>query len=640
MTMSRPQNKQLLNAVLDAKQSNGTHDEEEALDEEDIKRLANQQEQSRKRFDDVLTQPSSHWRAHSDISYVRDALVTVLDHIRGEGSDAHRMAPSSSTTDDAAKKSNADNGHGDNHDDDMGVDEFSDALEGVTPSKEHAHKNNSDNSTNSNVQDSPQSPSQMSPQASLSTRAKYIPLRLSVQERKLLRLVEAALNVSEYTDVVDVLATRGKTKQRVRTQIRDLCSILTGLAVANDYTQGQKLVSNRDFAANEAFFQDAFEVARRHKVANPEKNRDIYGKLIHMLQDSNQEDIKTMLEFACVKPMLTVHSYLDERDGLALLDDHPVIEMATREIIPDGKTRRAVQGEIHQKERAVRTLAKRHRNGSTLTDEDVRQCLYSIGDNNAYLRCARDPCDLMINYLHKYFTVDTPTDKASSLSIAEGIGGARLTHDHAMQFKYVYQSLALWREVCHEMYKLWYLSETDLLNPKNPYVLKNTGQGLNRVQPSPNVLRSMHEILSSVQKRVGIWVGSSVVHLGDYNVPNALVFIDKYAQVQRILGPLCTCIRRLGDIASEDKRSGGGLGRGVGKYVNESFGGVEAARKSILRDFFRYAFDGSGATDWFSAGSCIDGRLTSAWNWCSEVERKSYWPLMLLTGFTGFDGDF
>jgi hypothetical protein len=35
---------------------------------------------------------------------------------------------------------------------------------------------------------------------------------------------------------------------------------------------------------------------------------------------------------------------------------------------------------------------------------------------------------------------------------------------------------------------------------------------------------------------------------------------------------------------------------------------------SIAVDFFRSAFDGSGADNFFDAGSCIDGRLTSAWN--------------------------
>lgn len=115
-------------------------------------------------------------------------------------------------------------------------------------------------------------------------------------------------------------------------------------------------------------------------------------------------------------------------------------------------------------------------------------------------------------------------------------------------------------------------------------------------------------------------------------MPNAFMFIDKYTQVPRILAPIVTTIRLLPVVARKDP--------GIKKYLHNEFGGVEKLKLLILSDFFRHAFDGSGADNFFDAGSCIDGRLTSAWNWCSKLERKPYFPAFLLTGFIGFDGDF
>jgi anti-sigma-K factor RskA len=143
-----------------------------------------------------------------------------------------------------------------------------------------------------------------------------------------------------------------------------------------------------------------------------------------------------------------VHSVLEEHDVLELLRDD-LLPIATKEIYSEGRTRREVQKDIKSKEKAIETLASRYARGR-LTQEEVRQCLYSIGDNHAFLRTNRDPCERMIAYLQKYFhPTDPGKDESTSLAIRSGRGGARLSHDHAKQYAYVIQSLTLWREILH-----------------------------------------------------------------------------------------------------------------------------------------------------------------------------------------------
>ena len=75
------------------------------------------------------------------------------------------------------------------------------------------------------------------------------------------------------------------------------------------------------------------------------------------------------------------------------------------------------------------------------------------------------------------------------------------------------------------------------------------------------------------------WVGLSVVHLGDRDVPNALVFIDKYTQIPRILRPLVDVSKFLGDKNMHSPQ--------VSTYIEEEFGEPESLNKAILCDFFK-----------------------------------------------------
>ncbi|KNZ76028.1 UPF0652 protein [Termitomyces sp. J132] len=460
-------------------------------------------------------------------------------------------------------------------------------------------------------------------------RAKYIPLRLTLVERKYLRLLEAALNVSEYTDKIDTIGFGLSKAKRIVQQIRELCAIMSGLLLAADYKQGQELFTDRDFESNAEFYQSIFELGRRHKIMNPDKMRTTYGKLIYLLQDSQSHDVKELLNFSCVRPIKTVYSVLEEYRATDLLRDD-LISVATKEIYSEGRPRRDIQKDIKSKERAIEILAARYERDG-LSQEKLRQCLYSIGDNHAFLRTNRDPCERMINYLKEHFHPTQAKDSKSSLAIRSGRDGARLSHDHGKQYAYVLQSLTLWREILHDMFHLWSLAEQDLLAENVPYRLRDTGQGLNRVQASPKTSRMMHNILYKAQKSVGTWIGSSVIHMGDHNVPNALMFIDKYTQIYRILLPICNPLSQVPSLAAKPA---------LRSYIEDEFGSTENLTREILGDFFRHGFDGSGADNFFDAGSCIDGRLTSAWNWCATIEKKRYFHVFLLAGFVGFDGEW
>eukprot|EP01123_Difflugia_compressa_P014959 TRINITY_DN8170_c0_g1_i1.p1 TRINITY_DN8170_c0_g1~~TRINITY_DN8170_c0_g1_i1.p1 ORF type:complete len:398 (-),score=60.55 TRINITY_DN8170_c0_g1_i1:65-1222(-) len=375
-----------------------------------------------------------------------------------------------------------------------------------------------------------------------------------------------------------------------------------------------------NFMANEEFFQHVFEVGRRYKIMNPDKMRTTYGKLMYIIQDAVMPGI---IDFNVHLPVCTVYDFLEEKSQTAILSDPDVLTATQCIAETEFTTRQEVQTILKQKEEARSKLKANYVNNQ-FTVSDMELVLESLTDSNAYILLNRHPVDMMIHYLKTYFSRENEEEEFS-LAIYARSEGSCLTHNHKTQYTFVLQSLELWREIQHEMFKLWISSDKDLLG-RHSYKLEDTGQGVQRVQSAPEVSQAMSSVLHKVQSRLDRWVGLSVVHLGDRDVPNALVFIDKYTQVPRILGPIVSTIERIGKLA-HDKL--------CGQFITE-MGGVEKLRKQILCDYFKHGFDGSGD----DGGSCIDGRLTSSWNWTSKLEKKPYYEIFLLCGFSGFDGSF
>ena len=102
---------------------------------------------------------------------------------------------------------------------------------------------------------------------------------------------------------------------------------------------------------------------------------------------------------------------------------------------------------------------------------------------------------------------------------------------------------------------------------------------------------------------------------------------DKYTQVPCILNPICDFVAAIPELVGDSK---------VGKYVEDQFGGGEELKMMVLQDYFKHGFDGSGD----DGGSCIDGRLTSSWNWTSKIAKKKYYHAFMFAGFQGFNGEW
>ncbi|EDR24355.1 hypothetical protein, conserved [Entamoeba dispar SAW760] len=456
---------------------------------------------------------------------------------------------------------------------------------------------------------------------------KYHPMRLNEKERILLEVLESALDVSEYTDNVDIarsdygmyyfgsysyysqrdVSINKRTKQQIiKEQHQELKQIIIGLLMGNSYRDCIKLLHNPTLL--EECIQNCFEVGRRFKISNPHLMRTTYQKMMHILQDAilyNPSFIGPEFEQTKkFKEILTVGLFAKENQ-LEDVFNEPNFRVAVLPAVGSGTERENARKEIIKK-----------------YGGETERMLLSISDGFA---SAASMCGVVHQMLHDLKKGYQESTKLTDLTIKWGVRGSRISHSHSEQFIFVSQSLTLWWNVMQNMPLLWNTTDKEFLSGSN-YSLVNTGQGLQRMQSAPNVSGVMHQILANTKQKLcnDGWRGLSVVHMGDQDVPNCLFFIDKYSQVPWIVAPIVKTTTRI--IKDNNKR----LDNLFTQYTREQWSTL------IYRDFFQHGFDGSGS----DGGSCIDGRLTSAWNWCSMIERYIFYPFFLVTDFEGFEGPY
>lgn len=469
-------------------------------------------------------------------------------------------------------------------------------------------------------------------------------LRLSDKERETLQLLMAALKVSEYTDDVDDYRLHRRENQMLPS-MKEFMSAVVGLTVAASELPPQvrraleKESGEPSLATCTPLLCHAFEVFRRHKRLNPHHNRSEYGKLVMILQDANvPSKLRALgLSQSLVSPVRTVGDALSKVGASGLLGD-PLLPIAVRALAfakatPEATLeRQRARAELVAKYSGAPDDETAAASSSTSSRSDlIERCILSIADVEYFVHSCVEPINRLLEWLKRYFTGSSQSSEFS-IAIRSGKGGSCLTHDHDTHVLYVQESLELWRIIQRDILDFWQVVEEDMIiDCQGTYRFCDTGQGFHRMLNCPKTYSRMQSSLREAHTVMGGWVGIKVVHLGDRDVPNALVFIDKYTIIPKMLTPIVHTIERLFEVFDPDVPE---QYPGVRGLLEAQYGTCEALVKKILCDFFKHAFDGSGD----DGGSCIDGRLTSAWNWCHQLDKKDYYDAFVLTGFTGFDG--
>lgn len=445
-------------------------------------------------------------------------------------------------------------------------------------------------------------------------------LRLSDHERENLQLLIAALRVSEYTDDVDDIRYSSNRDERICRSMRELFDTTLGLCIASGNVahevRDEIAKSRRSVHLTPDILENLFEIFRRHKRLNPFSNRSEFGKLTMLLQDIQKRSIQNKLHISqsLIVPVRTVGMELQNCGAEQLLAD------------PDTISYLSACGA--EKSAILERLLKRCKDEKSRPV--VERCLRSIDDVHQFIEGNIEPLRWMRKIVSEEF-LHLDAFSKYNLSITAGREGAKLSHNHTRQCHYVMESLWLWENVQRNIFEFWQAFEEDMITEcKGEYQFVNTGQGFHRMCKAPRSYSHMSRCVSETERQMNGWVGIKVIHVGDRDVPNALVFIDKYTVIPRIVQPIKHTILALEKIFSPNATE---EHPGLRNFLCAKYGSYDSLRMMILSDFFKHGFDGSGD----DGGNCIDGRLTSAWNWCHQLEKKPYYDAFVLTGFAGFD---